>query len=92
MLVQRQEMEESCMDCSLSRETEEGSWLGCVCRPRWDLEEEGGREGDGSPSREMEEGAWLTGGGTSWDLRLEEGVVEMFWLFLDEVADFSFLC
>ena len=43
---------------------------------RWDLEEEGGREGE----------AWLAGGGTSWDLRLEEGVVEIFWLFLVEVC------
>ena len=43
---------------------------------RWDLEEEGGREGE----------AGLAGGGTSWDLRLEEGVVEIFWLFLVEVC------
>jgi hypothetical protein len=34
--------------CSLSRETVERAWLGCdwgVCRPRWYIEEEGGREG-----------------------------------------------
>ena len=62
MLVQRQEMDESCTDCLLSRETEERAWLGYdsgVWRPRRDLVEDGGREGDGSLRRETEEGAWL---------------------------------
>ena len=49
--------------------------------------EEAGRKGDGSLGREVEEGAWLAGGGTIWDLRLEEGVVELFWVFLLEVEE-----
>ena len=84
MLVQRQEIEESCTACSLSKETEERTWLGCdsgVWRPRQDLVEE-----DGSLSRETEEAAWL-GCGTGCDLVVEEGVVEVFWIFLEEILE-----
>ena len=39
------------------------------------------------------EGGWeaeewaLLGGRTSWDLRLEEGVVEAFWILLEDVKE-----
>ena len=84
--MQRQEMEESCSDCSLSRETEERAWLVSVSgvwRPRRDLVKE-----DGSLRRETEEGAnALLGVGICCELMMELGVVEVFWIFLEEILE-----